>query len=186
MNFNQIETERLILRKFLPSDAADMFKNYCNSENVCRFMPWSPHENIEATKEYLQTVLNSYNDKESNRLDLAIVLKEIGQVVGSISISRVNLVDNNCDLGFCIGENFWGKGITSEAGKALIKFVFENTPIERIQARHIKENIGSGKVMEKIGMDYEGTFRHSVKFKDGNYVDMAYRSIIREDYERGI
>ena len=181
-----IETKRLLLRPFKFEDANDMFKNYCNSDDVCKFLPWNPHGNVENTKEYLKTFLDDYENKE-NFFRWAIVLKEINEVVGVIDLHHLDLVRDNCGaFGYVLGKNFWNKGIMSEAGSAVVEFMFENTTLERLEATHVVENIGSGRVMQKIGMKFEGIGRHLRKNKSDGYWDFGIYALIREDYENEI
>ena len=176
----EIETQRLILRKFKPGDEKQMFKNYTASEKVTEFLTWRPHKSQQDTKAYLDNiVLPEYEDKSTYRW--AIVLKEIGEVIGCIDV--VDLCDRKkrAELGWVIGDAFWGKGIMPEAGAEVLKFLFE-LGFERIQAFHHIGNPKSGRVMQKIGMRYEGTLRNINYDKDGNFVDCALYAILSGDY----
>ena len=75
---------------------------------------------------------------------------------------------------------FWGKGIIAEAGRALIKFFFEEVGANRVYAKHAAENPNSGRAMQKMGMKYEGILRQSGKCNQG-IVDEVYYSILRGD-----
>lgn len=69
-----IETKRLVLRNFQLSDAKSMFDSYCHSERITRYLTWYPHENVEATKEFITTIQLPHIEM-NNALDLAITLK---------------------------------------------------------------------------------------------------------------
>ena len=180
-----LETERLVLRPFKIEDAEDMFKNYCNSDEVCKYLPWDPHGNVENTKAYLNTFLDNYKNTE-NFFRWAIVLKEINEVVGVIDYHQFDTDNNNCAIGYCLGKEFWNKGIMAEAGNAVVEFIFENTNTERLEGIHVVENIGSGRVMQKLGMKFEGISRRYRKNRSGGYWDFCVYSLIREDYENEI
>lgn len=173
-----IETERLILRKFERDDAEAMFKNYTNSEKVCEFLTWQPHEKIENTIGYLEYILPAYEKISTYRW--AIVLKETNEVIGAIDV--IDSVDNKlrCELGWVLGDKYWGKGYMPEAGKVVVDYLF-NVGYKRIQAIHDVDNPKSGRVMEKIGMTYEGILKkYEVNNKD-ELTDCAMWAIIKGD-----
>lgn len=173
-----IETERLILRQLQLSDAEDMFNNFTNNENVSRFLSWNPHENIEVTKNLLINWVDDY--KNDNKYFWAIVLKENQQVIGTTSVVELSIKDQKAELGYCIGENYWGRGIVTELTKAVIAFLFNEVGVHRIEAKHDTKNPASGRVMEKVGMKYEGTMRHA-RFNKGAWCDTKIYAIIRDD-----
>ena len=174
-----LETERLTLRPFAMGDAGQMFNNWANDCEVTKYLTWEAHRNIDATKEILETWIQNH-DKE-DFYNWAIVLKEINEPVGSISV--VNQDDNikMVRVGYCIGRKWWNKGITSEALNALIKFFFEEVGANRIEAMHDPNNPNSGKVMAKCGMKYEGLLRQGGKNNQGICDDVVY-GILAEDY----
>lgn len=179
----RIETDRLILRCFKVSDAENMYNNWAKHSTVTRFLTWSPHKNIQETKKILRKWHRSYIKK--NFFNLAIELKEIEQVIGSISVVHERCCWHNGkkvviekEIGYCLGENWWGKGIMSEALTAVIDYIFTHTDATRIVANHAFENLASGKVMKKAGMQYEGTLR---QYGTSNYgkQDVCVYSILR-------
>lgn len=175
-----IETERLILRRFSKDDAQAMFDNWASDAEVTKFMTWPPYGKVEDAKGYLEYVENSYANGE---LYWAIVLKEVGDPVGSISVVNMNEAVKSMEIGYCLGGKWWHKGITSEAFAAVIKFLFENTDVNRIEAKHDTNNPNSGKVMLKCGLKYEGTLRQSGLNNQG-ICDSAIYSILREEYSK--
>lgn len=177
-NKHVIETERLILRHFQEDDAEDMYKNYCSSDNVTKHLIWSTHPNLEATKEYLKTVLNDYKNGEAE-FRFAIVWKETNEVIGVIDYMPRN--EFTYELGWVLGEKFWGQGIMPEAGKATLQLVFDSGAI-RIQAKHFAGNPKSGRAMEKIGMTYEGTLKRYAKNNKGETCDTKMYSIINPKF----
>jgi len=153
----RIETERLILRKFIIEDAEDMFKNWASDNEVTKYLTWPAHSSLEVSKEVI-----SIWEKESESLDYyqwCIELKESGEAIGSISGVHIMEDINAVEVGYCIGKKFWKQGITSEAFGALISFFFEEMEVNRIEARHDLNNPSSGKVMEKCGLIKEGVKR---------------------------
>lgn len=176
-----IETQRLILRRFREEDAADMFNNWASDDEVTKFLSWPTHRDIEVSKKILEMWISEYNSLEN--YNWAIQLKENGSVVGSIALMNIDNYIENCEVGYCIGKDFWNKGITAEAFSAVIDFAFKEPGFERITGRHHVDNSASGRVMEKCGLKYEGTLRRIHKINTGTLVDCKYYSILKEEYE---
>ena len=177
-----LEAPRLILRQFRPSDAQDMFNNWCNSPAVCKYLSWDPHRELETTRKVLSGWVEAYQD--NTVYHWVIELKENNQAIGSIGALNVSEKHLECFLGYCIGEAFWGQGLMTEAVARVITFLFEEVGLHRIEARHLTKNPASGRVMEKCGMVWEGTLRRNRLMKDGTYGDMNIWAILREDWER--
>ena len=152
-----INTDRLLLRRFEFDDAYDMFKNWANDSVVTKFLTWKPHNNVDVTKEILEQWINEY--EYNNIYDWAIELKEIGEVIGGISLVKLDENYYSCEIGYCMSKRYWGKGIMSESLIAVIDYLFSEVGFNRIAAKHDTNNIASGKVMVKSGMKYEGTLR---------------------------
>lgn len=99
----------------------------------------------------------------------AAVKKDTGELIGSISL-MINKIHKKAELGYC-----------TEASQAIIEFGFKNFDLNRIFALSFEGNAGSWRVMEKAGMEYEGTRRQDV-VKNGVSVDLKSYSIIRDDF----
>lgn len=162
----RIETERLVLRKFIYEDADAMFRNWASDDEVTRFLTWPTHPNTDVSKFVIKDWINSYSDEKYYQW--AIVVKENGdEPIGCISAVRVNEDISMVHIGYCIGRAWWHQGITSEAMKAVMDFFFEKVSVNRIEARFDPRNSNSGKVMEKCGMKYEGTMRSADRNNQG-------------------
>jgi Acetyltransferases, including N-acetylases of ribosomal proteins len=176
-----IETSRLILRKFTIDDAEHMYTNWANSSKVTEFLSWPPHESVDVSRQVLASWIESYEN--DNYYSWGIELKEIGQVIGSIAVMSIAERRDNCAIGYCLGEKFWNIGLMTEALNAVIDFLFNEVNFHRIYAVHDVNNIGSGKVMEKVGMQVEGIQRDAHFNNNGTYSDMRMLSILKKDRE---
>lgn len=176
-----LETERLILRRFKKNDYAEMFENWASDPEVTKYLTWPTHKNHYITKDILKMWTENYFHKDYYQW--AICLKEDNSLIGSISIMNIDETNLNCEVGYCIGREYWNMGITTEAFNAIIKFGFEDIGFERIAARHDVENMASGKVMEKCGLKYEGTLRKILKNNKGQLVDCKYYSILKDEFK---
>jgi len=180
----KLETDRLVLRRFITEDANAMFKNYANDNEVTKYLTWLAHSSVEASKEILNEWISQYDNGEI--YIWAIVLKgNADEPIGSISVVRYNEEVEEMDIGYCIGRKWWHQGITSEALSAVIRFLFDEVSVNRIVARHDIRNVHSGKVMTKCGMQYEGTLREAGVSNQG-IGDMAIYSILAKDYAKMI
>ena len=118
------------------------------------------------------------NADKNEQFNFAITYN--GEVVGSIGATRQpNIYCRTAELGYYIGQPFWGKGITTAAVKQICSYVFENTDIIRIYAESFARNTASCKVLEKAGFTYEGTLRANA-VKNGIIEDMRMYSLIKE------
>lgn len=179
-----IETDRLILRKFEKEDAAAMYKNWASDPEVTKFLTWPAHTSIEVSKWVTNDWANSY--KDDNYYQWAITVKENGkEPIGSISVVHMKEEISMMHIGYCIGQAWWHKGVTSEALKAVMDFLFKEVEVNRIEARHDPRNPNSGNVMKKCGMKYEGTMR-AADFNNQGICDACYYAILKEEWEKNL
>lgn len=172
-----IETERLLLRRFTLSDAQMMFDNYCRKSKVTEFMSWSCHTSVEDTKSYLtNVVLPAYDKPDTYRW--AIVWKETNTVIGAIDAFSGDEVRRRVEVGWVLSDEYWGRGIMPEAAKAVVEYLFA-VGYQRVQATHHPDNKKSGRVMQKIGMTYEGTLKKYSLFNDNSIVDCCMWAITK-------
>ena len=175
-----IETERLLLRPFTAEDAPAAYRNWCSEEAVTRFLTWPTHADETVTAALLADWEARYSDPDYYQW--AIVLKSIGEPIGSISVVAQSEQVNALSIGYCIGSRWWRQGITTEAFRALIPFFFDEVGADRVEARHDPANPNSGRVMRACGLTYEGTLRQAATNNQG-IVDLCIYSILRREYE---
>lgn len=176
-----IETPRLVLRAFRLSDAEAAYKNWMADEKVTAFLTWPAHSDLSITKMAISDWVEQY--KNSDYYQWAIVLKDIDEPIGSISVVDINEKCENVTIGYCIGQKWWHQGVTSEAFKAVIDYLFESVEVNRIEAKHDTNNPNSGKVMKKCGLKYEGTLRQA-GFNNYGIVDESIYGLLRSEWKR--
>lgn len=180
----RIETDRLILRKFEKEDAAAMYKNWASDPEVTKFLTWPAHTSVEVSEWVTNDWVNSY--KDDNYYQWAITVKENGkEPIGSISVVHMKEEISMMHIGYCIGQAWWHKGVTSEALKAVMDFLFKEVEVNRIEARHDPRNPNSGNVMKKCGMKYEGTMR-AADFNNQGICDACYYALLKEEWEKNL
>lgn len=174
-----LDTNHLILRPFTLDDVETSYTNWCSDPLVCQYITWQPHQDVVATRLIISEWISHY--KQPRFYQWAIELKEIHQVIGTISVVSRNEEVNELELGYVLGRNWWHHGYTSEALQAVIDFLFGQVHANRIMAKHDVENPHSGQVMMKCGMKFEGTLRQGGKNNRG-IVDLNKYSILYDDY----
>lgn len=177
-NLPTLETERLILRKITLEDVEDMY-TYGSNEEVSKYVTWETHKTLSDTKEYIEFILNQYENKKI--APWGIEYKENGKFIGTIDFVSWQIKHNIAEIGYVISQDYWGKGIVTEAVNEVIKFGFNNMDLVRIQARCDIENIGSARVMEKARMSFEGIIRKGI-FVKGKHRDLKMYSILKEEF----
>ena len=175
-----LETERLILRKTQDSDAEPMFRNWANDERVTKYLSWAPYQNVDELRNYYHRELMEKADNP-DFYDWKIVWKETGELIGGIGAVRLREDIEEVEIGYCMGYDWWHKGIMTEAFKRVIRFLFEEVGVNRICAEHDPRNPHSGMVMQNCGLQYEGTQRQAGWNQQG-ICDVCNYAILKEDY----
>ncbi len=174
-----LQTNHLILRRFVESDAEAMFQNWALSAENLTYVTWNPHPDVEVTRNSIRNWVASYANP--NYYKWAIYLKENPeQVIGDISIVKIDEDDSSCEIGYVLGKVYWGNGIMTEALKSVLDFCFTQAGFQNVRARYASLNPASGHVMEKAGMSYLKTITNAVERK-GYIANLIYYQISGED-----
>lgn len=146
VQFNVIETERLILRKVRGEDAEPMFRNWASDPEVTKYVTWPPHESIQTSNAVIQQWIKEESDPKTIRY--MITTKESDEPLGSIDV--VDYVDGAPEIGYCLSRKHWGKGYMTEACKAFIKYLMD-IGFSKIVIEANVENLASNRVIQKCG-----------------------------------
>ena len=165
------------IRKWELSDAKDMAAALSNKKVQDNLRDGLPYPYTEQDgKEFISAMLSA---DESETFAFAITVDNM--VIGSIGIFRQgNIHRQTAELGYYIAEEYWGKGIMTEAVKQICEYVFANSDIIRIYAEPFAYNIASCRALEKAGFQYEGTLRSNA-VKNGKVIDMKMYSLLKEE-----
>jgi RimJ/RimL family protein N-acetyltransferase len=161
MNFNQIETKRLILRPVIESDVQGFFQLDSNP-NVHRFLASKPVKTITESEAMIATILDQYNKFDLGRL--AVVLKDTNEFIGWSGLKyeqNLRKEFNYYDLGYRFKPQYWGKGYATESALASLAYGFNALKLEEINAVASIDHIASNIVLKKIGMRPSGTFEYN-------------------------
>ncbi len=178
-----IETKMLILRPFKLSDSK-IVQELAGDSKIAETTLNIPHPYMDGMAE---AWINTHKDNLINEKSItyAIVKKETEELMGAISLMTINNAHKKAELGYWVGVPYWNKGYCTEASQAIVELGFKELNLNRIYALSMECNNGSWRVMEKIGMKYEGTRRQDI-FKNGIAVDLRSYAILREDFQIGI
>lgn len=167
---NSIETTRLLLRRFELLDTFDMYRNWAGDRETLKYLPWGPHSDVNVTYRRILSWVEKY--KQPNMYNWAIFLKSDKQVIGSISVEISNDKEKSCEIGYCIGKNYWGREIVAEALRAVMHYMFYEVGYSMIFAKHDVLNVASGRVMQKVGMQFVKTIHNVGRRRDGSMYDV--------------
>jgi uncharacterized cupin superfamily protein/RimJ/RimL family protein N-acetyltransferase len=175
-NVPTLETVRLILRPFEIEDAPHVFK-YASNPNVAAPVTWFPHKTIEDSKIFISFAHTCY--LQGMLEPMAVCFKnEPKLVIGTVGAFWSSKPSKIIEVGAVLDESYWGQGIIPEALEKLIEVTWSHYDVVRIQGRCKVGNSKSRKMMEKLGMNYEGTLKSSL-FCKGESWDMEMFSLIR-------
>ena len=172
----QIETERLILRRFTIEDADKMYENWASDPEVTKYLTWPTHESVGGTEGLLKEWVADYTDEKNYTWCIAI--KEKNEPIGSIGVVELKEKAESAEIGYCISRAFWHQGYTSEALLAVMDYLLYEVGFSRVAARHDLKNPYSGEVMKKCGMKYEGTGIRA-DWNNSGICDCAYYAYVK-------
>jgi len=153
----EIETKRLLLRQVTSADLDAWAERVFADPEVVRFMPKRDMTPLQRA----ERAFNNYNRlwEERGIGGWVITDKKDGEFIGSIEIEYLDDTDEY-ELGYCMRKDYWGRGISTEAARAVVRFGFENANLNRIMAVVVPENTASWKVLEHVGLVYEKNARY--------------------------
>lgn len=153
-----LETKRCLMREWKTSDAEMLYK-YASHPDIGYAAGWNAHTSIENSREIIKNVLSLPET-------YAILLKKLGNVVGSIGLkigkySNKNIQDNEAEIGYWIGVPFWGQGLVPECLSEILKYGFNELGLTKIYGAYFDDNIRSKKVLEKCNFKYSHTIHNA-------------------------
>lgn len=173
MTIPRIETERTFLRAFNNNDLDDLAAIFSDAD-VMRFMPGGKPRSREQTLNSLNSIQKHWDEHGFGWW--AVVIDKLEQkLAGWCGLARLENT-TQVELLYMFDKPYWGKGLATETAKASLRYGFEELNLKQIVALSVPENTASRRVMEKLGMNYEG-LRH---FHNS---DLAYYSIDKDKFE---
>ena len=147
----EIWTENLILRRYCPEDAGQLYEYFGTDPEMYKYSGWKPYATQEMAEETVRRFMESYDDDHS----YSWVMDVDGVVVGTIG--AYDYKNNEIEVGFSVNRNWQGRGFATEALKKVLEYLTENEGISVVMAWCAEENTGSRRVLEKSGMQFVRT-----------------------------
>ena len=176
--FEELETERLILRKITDDDALMLYDNIYNNYEWYKFYYQLPFNSFE---EY-QKLVEKYKDwyDKGNHFRWGIVLKETKEMIGLVQLRSRDNLNNSCKIGYIISYKFTGNGYAKEAVEKILDFGINKLGYHRIEADVVSENKDSVKLAKSVGMTFESVKKESYRIKD-TYYDQDVYTLIKKN-----
>ncbi len=177
MSIQTIETSRLILRRFEKGDAIKV-QELANDMVLAKILGLPHPYLLEHAENWIRSQPNLI--ESGTEYPLAIVQKEANAIVGTLTL-RVDKLNQRGELGYWIGQRYWGSGFATEAAKAIIQFGFSKLNLHRIWAQAITRNASSIRVLGKAGLKKEGVLRQHKKLGT-RFEDVVVFGLVKNEF----
>lgn len=178
---NQLETKRMLIRPYLPSDANDVWLVLRRKEiyDTTYAIPRNyPRERADWWIQFVENARKNHSSLEYGMFD-----KSTGHYLGNCGIINIQQAMRAGALTFLVNPDFWNLGYATEASAAMLALAFGELDLFRVSGRCMSKNLASRRVMEKLGLVYEGTGRSEL-LKDGVFYDLDHFSILRTEWDQ--
>lgn len=174
-NLSDVITQRLRLRKVNNDDVEDIF-SFTSNPRGKEYLSWEPHESIGRTRDFVNSLVQKYHTG-STAVQWGIELLEEKKIIGLTGYIDYSADNSRGEIAYVISPEYEGRGYMTEANLAVISFGFESMKLNRIQAKAEVDNIGSQRVLERIGMQEEGVLRQYI-YQKGKFRDFRMFAIL--------
>jgi len=162
-----IETDRLILQKISLKHVNDIFQIY-SSDQVCKYYDLEPFTDLKQAEDHIQRWLRFFQDQTQIRFAISYSNK----VIGTCGLYLINSFHKGACLGYELLPNYWGNGYATESITAMLDYTVKHYDLQRIQAEVLPDNLASQKLLERIGFEKEGLFKHYENWGRKGFVDL--------------
>jgi len=173
-----LRTPRLLLREFVATDEADVHE-YGSDPEVCRYDVWGPNT-PQQTRDVLARRLAAQSVWPRDEIELAVELPAERKMIGSLRLHVTDPQRENAEIGWVFHRAYWGNGYATEAASAVLDCAFGRLGLRRVYASCDVRNVGSWRVMEKLGMSREG-YSIKDKLQKGEWRDSYLYAILAPD-----
>ena len=161
------------LRKLNINDAEEMFNNWACDSEVCKFMTWNAHKDINETKNILKQWEKDY--KNNSAIRFGIIMKKTNELIGCIDV--VSYINGIPEIGYCLSKRHWNKGYMSEALKKFCNYLFEIKKFPKIIIRCDENNVASNKVIIKNGFRFVKKEKYFYKIKNKESIVNCFEKV---------
>lgn len=174
-----LKTNRFILREYTFDDAQTIY-DLIKDPEIYKYMHWGPNSK-EDTDNHIKMAIDAQKEIPRISYEMLITDKSNAEVIGAAGIRVTKGSNREGSCGYWIKKDLWGRGIATEVTQRIIQLGFEEMKLNKISATAMPQNIGSIKVLEKVGMKKEGLLRDNI-FAREKFHDSALLAILRKDY----
>jgi RimJ/RimL family protein N-acetyltransferase len=175
----ELHTPRLLLREFVTADWPAVLA-YQRDPRYLQYYEWTDRTPGDAQR-FVQMFIDQQDEQPRRKFQLAVVLKDSGQLIGNCGVRQDAVTSHEAEIGYEIAPAHWGHGYATEAARAIMQFGFAELKVHRIGAWCIAENVASARVLEKIGLQWEGRLRDKEYFK-GRWWDTLLYAVLEEEW----
>jgi len=169
-----LETERLRLRPYTEADIPELLPLIGTREVAATTRIMHPYTEQDA-KNFLVLA------QDPDKIWLAVTLRSDGRQIGGVGL-RVERQHQNAELGYWLGVPYWGQGYATEAARGILRYGFQELHLHRIYASHFKQNPASARILQNLGMRYEGCQRGHLR-KSDQFIDLELYGMLRQEWE---
>jgi RimJ/RimL family protein N-acetyltransferase len=177
-----LETERLVMRRFLPQDAPDLFELRADP-SASAYDAWEPYAGEDQARAFIASQQGIEPGTEGRWCDWAIVLKAGAKVIGNVEMVVRSQNWRQAEIGWALKAAYRGRGYATEAARRMIRFGFEDLGMLRIYAECDPKNRASLRLMERLGMRREAHLRE-VMYVKGAWRDRTVYAILAREWDR--
>ena len=179
----KIETKHLLIREFQTDDWLAVH-SYATDSEVFRYQHWGPNSEDDS-REFVKMTIDQQTEVPRRSYELAIIEKSSNKLIGAVGIRIKSSTNRDADMGYTLGRSRWGNGFGTEAAQAILNFGFTELNLHRIWATAAPENLASIRVLEKVGMKYEGLLKENLLVR-GRWRDSVLMAILENDWEPSV
>ncbi|SDD17346.1 GNAT family N-acetyltransferase [Actinokineospora iranica] len=175
-----IKTRRLALRPYAADDLDALFAIESRAD-VCKYLYWEPRTRAEVAADLERRMATTTLENEGDALRLAVTLLDTGELIGGVMLAWRSVEHSGGEIGFVLHPDHHGRGYAGEAAVQLLRLGFEDLGLHRVFARLDAANRPSGRLLERLGMRFEGRFREN-EFVKGAWTDEAVYAMLAHEW----
>ena len=175
----QFFTERLFIREYQKRDLDD-FLRVVRQPEIYPTTYGIPRSYSRLRGKWWMKIIRD-NRRLGTAFEYAVFLRETGYYVGNVGLINIDAIHHHADISYYIDSRLTNQGIATEAAAEMLRYGFSELGFQKINGVCMSINPASRRVMEKLGMQYEGTLRQDL-YKDGMYYDLDRLSILRDEF----
>jgi aminoglycoside 6'-N-acetyltransferase len=180
----RITTPRLILRSFEDRDILP-FSTYRSDPEVAKYQGWETPYSVDQAAAFVKDMQAATPKEPGHWYQIAVELKSTGALIGDVVFHRLLEDPDQAEIGFTLAREHQGQGYAAEAVSRMLDYLFTELNLHRVRANCDPRNLGSIRLMQKLGMRHEGRFLQSLWLKS-EWVDEDWYAILQSEWVKKI